>query len=148
MQPRGGDGRAARGGGGQPARAHLDREEACGGRGGCAQRSPDEGDAVEEQQCERWGGADGGASTPAISNGRPGLGDFGRKPSPFRADSGDALEHHRNPARGIVVASLPSMVESLGENHTLVSKVADGGTISIETLLNASFGGLSSQTPV
>ncbi|EEE59205.1 hypothetical protein OsJ_11154 [Oryza sativa Japonica Group] len=73
MQPRGGDGRAARGGGGQPARAHLDREEACGGRGGCAQRSPDEGDAVEEQQCERWGGADGGASTPAISNGRPGM---------------------------------------------------------------------------
>ena len=77
-----------------------------------------------------------------------GLGDFGRKPSPFRADSGDALDHHRNPAGGIVVASLPSMVESLGENHTLVSRVADGGTISIETLLNASFGGLSSQTPV
>lgn len=66
-----------------------------------------------------------------------GLGDFGRKPSPFRANSGDALEHRRNPAGGIVVASLPSMVESLGENHTLVSRVADGGTISIETLLNA-----------
>uniref|UniRef100_A0A0D3FJG7 Uncharacterized protein n=1 Tax=Oryza barthii TaxID=65489 RepID=A0A0D3FJG7_9ORYZ len=145
MQPRGGDGRAVRGGGRQPARAHLDRKEARGGRGGCAHRSPDEGDAAEQQRCEGWGGADGGASTPAISNGRP---DFGRKPSPFRADSGDALEHHCNPAGGIVVASLPSMVESLGENHTLVSRVADGGTISIVTSLNASFGGLSSQTPV